>query len=460
MYGRIKKIHFVGIGGIGMSGIAEVMINMGYTVTGSDIRSSKVIERLAELGAEISIGHKAKNAREKDVVVYSSIITDKNPEIVQAHKLGIPVIPRAEMLAELMRLKYGIAVAGSHGKTTTTSLISSVLDYGGFDPTVVVGGRIQSLGTNAYLGKGSFMVVEADESDGSFLKLSPVIAIVITNIDDEHMDHYKDSEQLDEAFSSFIDKIPFYGLTVVCADNKRAMSLLDSYNKRYITYGMSETADYIAKDIEFNYLETTYNLYNKGKCEGQVKIHLPGIHNALNSLVAFAIGFELGMSFDDIVGGLEKFSGIERRIQVKGIVNGITVVDDYGHHPKEIDVTLKAVENSFSPRKLKVIFQPHRYSRTKNLFSEFVDVFKDVGPLYLADVYSAGEKEIDNVNSKMLADAIKKAGNKDVHHYGDNDKLIEQITRTARPGDVVITLGAGNIWAVGEKIVQELKKIS
>ncbi len=459
MYGRIKKIHFVGIGGIGMSGIAEVMLNMGYTVTGSDIRTSKVIERLQDLGAQISIGHKAKNVRGRDVVVYSSIITDKNPEIIEANKLGTPVIPRAEMLSELMRLKHGIAVAGSHGKTTTTSLISSVLDFGGFDPTVVVGGRIQSLGTNAYLGKGSFMVVEADESDGSFLKLSPVIA-VITNIDDEHMDHYKDSQQLDYAFSDFINKIPFYGLAVVCGDNKRAMKLLKSYNKRYVTYGLGKDSYYQARDIEFSYLKTSYNLYRENELEGQVHIQLPGIHNALNSLVAFAIGYELGMSFDDINKGLEKFGGIERRIEVKGIVNGITVVDDYGHHPKEIDMTIKAVLNSFSPRKLKVIFQPHRYSRTKNLFDEFVGVFKNISPLYLTDVYAAGEKEMKNVNSKVLAKAIQKAGNKDVHYYSDNNKLIEKITRTAKPGDVVITLGAGNIWAVGEKIVQELKKTS
>lgn len=457
MYGRIKKIHFVGIGGIGMSGIAEVMINMGYTVSGSDLRSSKVIKRLNDLGADISIGHKRGNVRDKDVVVYSSIITSKNPEITEAGKLGIPVIPRAEMLAELMRLKYGIAVAGSHGKTTTTSLISSVLDYGGFDPTVVVGGRIQSLGTNAYLGKGDFMVVEADESDGSFLRLSPVIAVV-TNIDDEHMDYYKNKQELDCAFSEFINKIPFYGLCVVCGDNKRALALLDSYDKRYVTYGLSKGSDYIAKDIEFNYLETSYKLYRRDKLEGQVRIQLPGSHNALNSLVAFAIGFELGISFEDIKKGLEKFSGIERRIQVKGIVNGITVVDDYGHHPKEIDVTLKAVKNSFSPRKLKVIFQPHRYSRTKNLFAEFIEVFKNVSPLYLSEVYAAGEKKIENVGSQFLAAAIKKAGNKEVYFFDDNKKLINEIISSAKPGDVVITLGAGNIWSVGEKIVQELKK--
>ncbi len=332
-----------------------------------------------------------------------------------------------------------------------------MLGYAGFDPTVVVGGRIQSLGTNAYLGKGEFMVVEADESDGSFLKLSPVIAVV-TNIDDEHMDYYDYSSDLDRAFSDFINKIPFYGLSVVCYDNKRALSLLDTYEKRFVTYGLSKGADYIARDIEFNYLETTYKFYRKNKYEGQVRIQLPGVHNALNSLVAFAIGFELGISFEDIKKGLEKVSGIERRIQVKGIVNGITVVDDYGHHPKEIDVTLKAVANSFSPRNLKVIFQPHRYSRTQNLFLDFVQVFKDVGPLYLTDVYAAGEDKIKGVNSEILAEAIKKAGNKDVHYFGDNKTLINKIIGSARPGDVVITLGAGNIWATGEKIVQELKK--
>ena len=301
------------------------------------------------------------------------------------------------------------------------------------------------------------MVVEADESDGSFLRLSPVIAVV-TNIDDEHMDYYKNKQELDCAFSEFINKIPFYGLSVVCGDNKRALALLDSYNKRYVTYGLSKGSDYIAKDIEFNYLETSYNLYRRDKQEGQVRIQLPGIHNAQNSLVAFAIGFELGISFEDIKKGLEKFSGIERRIQVKGIVNGITVVDDYGHHPKEIDVTLKAVINSFSPRKLKVIFQPHRYSRTKNLFAEFVEVFKNVNPLYLSEVYGAGEKKIENVDSEFLAAAIKKAGNKGVYCFDDNKKLINEIISSAKPGDVVITLGAGNIWSVGEKIVQELKK--
>ncbi len=305
MYGRIKKIHFVGIGGIGMSGIAEVMINMGYTVSGSDIRSSNVIERLQGLGADISIGHSSNNARDKDVVVYSSIITSKNPEIMQAHKEGTPVIPRAEMLSELMRLKYGIAVAGSHGKTTTTSLISSVLDYGGLDPTVVVGGRIQTLGTNAYLGKGDFMVAEADESDGSFLKLSPVIA-VITNIDDEHMDYYKNSDEIDSAFINFINKIPFYGLSVVCSDDKRALALLDSYEKRYVTYGLTKGADYTARNIELNYLETSYNLYRQNKLQGSVSIKLSGIHNALNSLAAIAVGFELGMSFEDIAKGHSK----------------------------------------------------------------------------------------------------------------------------------------------------------
>jgi len=353
MYGRIKNIHFIGIGGIGMSGIAEVLINMGYKVSGSDIKSSKIIKRLDGLGAEISIGHKKNNVKGKDVVVFSSIIRDNNPEIVKARELGLPVIPRAEMLAELMRLKYGVIVSGSHGKTTTTSLISSVLSYGGFDPTVVVGGKLRTLGTNAYLGKGEFMVVEADESDGSFLKLSPTIAVV-TNIDNEHMDFYNSDKELDKAFKDFVNKIPFYGLAVVCADDKRALSVLNDYDRRFVTYSIKERSDFMARDIRVSSLKTSYTLVYKGKPQGEVQIQLPGKHNALNSLVSFAVGFELGLSFEEVKRGLEIFAGIERRIQVKDIVNGITIIDDYGHHPKEIIVTLDALKSSFSPKNLVV----------------------------------------------------------------------------------------------------------
>lgn len=456
MYGRIKNIHFIGIGGIGMSGIAEVLINMGYKVSGSDIKSSKIIKRLDGLGAEISIGHKKNNVKGKDVVVFSSIIRDNNPEIVKARELGLPVIPRAEMLAELMRLKYGVIVSGSHGKTTTTSLISSVLSYGGFDPTVVVGGKLRTLGTNAYLGKGEFMVVEADESDGSFLKLSPTIAVV-TNIDNEHMDFYKSDKELDKAFKDFVNKIPFYGLAVVCADDKRALSVLNDYDRRFVTYSIKERSDFMARDIRVSSLKTSYTLVYKGKPQGEVQIQLPGKHNALNSLVSFAVGFELGLSFEEVKRGLEIFAGIERRIQVKDIVNGITIIDDYGHHPKEIIVTLDALKSSFSPKNLVVIFQPHRYSRTLNLYDEFIDVLRNIHRLYLVDIYAAGEEAIKGISSKILASTLKDISVGDVRYYKDNKKLVEHLVRILGPGDVVITLGAGNVWMLGEQLLKELK---
>ena len=456
MYERIKNIHFVGIGGIGMSGIAEVLLNLGYSVSGSDVRTSNTITRLQDMGATISIGHKSENVSGKDVVVYSSIIRKENPELKQAHKLAIPVIPRAEMLAELMRMKYGIIVAGSHGKTTTTSFISSVLHYSGLDPTIVVGGKLRTLGSNAYLGKGKFMVVEADESDGSFLKLSPIIAVV-TNIDNEHMDYYKNEQNLNQAFKDFIRKIPFYGLSVVCAEDKRAMSIVEGYERRHVTYGLENDANLMAKNVNVSSLRTSYNLIYKGDNMGEVQIQLPGKHNALNSLVSFAVGFEIGLEFNDIKTGLEKFSGIERRIQVKDIVNGITVIDDYGHHPREMEVTLDAVKQSFRPQNMHVIFQPHRYSRTLNLFNEFVQVLKRLDRLYLLDIYAAGENPIDNVSSEILASAIVKNGNGEVKYFRDEYELIKQLLKNLKPGDVVITLGAGNVWMTGEVLIKELK---
>ena len=439
-----------------MSGIAEVLLNLGYSVSGSDVRTSNTITRLQDMGATISIGHKSENVSGKDVVVYSSIIRKENPELKQAHKLAIPVIPRAEMLAELMRMKYGIIVAGSHGKTTTTSFISSVLHYSGLDPTIVVGGKLRTLGSNAYLGKGKFMVVEADESDGSFLKLSPIIAVV-TNIDNEHMDYYKNEQNLNQAFKDFIRKIPFYGLSVVCAEDKRAMSIVEGYERRHVTYGLENDANLMAKNVNVSSLRTSYNLIYKGDNMGEVQIQLPGKHNALNSLVSFAVGFEIGLEFNDIKTGLEKFSGIERRIQVKDIVNGITVIDDYGHHPREMEVTLDAVKQSFRPQNMHVIFQPHRYSRTLNLFNEFVQVLKRLDRLYLLDIYAAGENPIDNVSSEILASAIVKNGNGEVKYFRDEYELIKQLLKNLKPGDVVITLGAGNVWMTGEVLIKELK---
>ncbi|MFQ5786519.1 MAG: UDP-N-acetylmuramate--L-alanine ligase, partial [Thermodesulfobacteriota bacterium] len=392
MYGRIKNIHLVGIGGIGMSGIAEVLLNMGYTVTGSDIKKSETIDRLKGLGSKFSLGHSIENIGNADVVVVSSAISEDNPEVIAARSRNIPVIPRAEMLAELMRLKYGIAIAGSHGKTTTTSMISTVLSYGGFDPTIVVGGRLRTLGTNAHLGNGTFMVVEADESDGSFLKLSPVIA-VLTNIDGEHLDHYHNIDNLECAFTEFLNKIPFYGLSVVCLDCARIKSKVATFKRRLITYGFSEESDFKAEDVRIKGFQTKFKVLYKDSLLGHVGLDVPGRHNAQNSLASLAVGMELGMSFEDVKEGLRGFKGIDRRLQVKGEINGILVIDDYAHHPEEIRVTLNALRDSFS-RRLIIVFQPHRFTRTSILFDEFVRVFKDVYMLYILDIYPAGEEPI------------------------------------------------------------------
>src|SRR3989337_2623866 len=391
MYGRIRNIHFVGIGGIGMSGIAEVLLNMGYGVTGSDLKRTDIIDRLEQLGARIFINHSAENIGNADVVVTSSAIKKNNPEVLAAQSQKIPVIPRAEMLAELMRLKYGIAVAGSHGKTTTTSMISTVLGFGGFDPTIVVGGKVKTLGSNAHLGKGSFMVVEADESDGSFLMLSPVIAVV-TNIDREHLDYYENMNHLEEAFSNFLNKIPFYGLAVLCLDCPRLKSIISAFKKRFITYGFSPLAE---------------------------------------------------------------FRGIERRLQIKGESNGVLVMDDYGHHPEEILATFKTLRESFSKR-LIVIFQPHRYTRTQILFNDFVSVLGEPDMLHILDIYSAGEITIPGVTSEKLTQAIKDKGHKNVYYAKEQDEVIQRVLEVLRPGDLVLTLGAGNVWKLGEKIVEEL----
>ncbi|HWP92329.1 MAG TPA: UDP-N-acetylmuramate--L-alanine ligase [Thermodesulfobacteriota bacterium] len=454
MYGRIKEIHFIGIGGIGMSGIAEVLLNMGYSVTGSDLKRTEIIERLERLGASIYIGHAPENIKAPDVVVTSSAINKNNPEVLQAKSKKIPIIPRAEMLAELMRLKYGIAVAGSHGKTTTTSMISTVLDYGGFDPTIVVGGKVKTLGSNAHLGNGNFMVVEADESDGSFLMLSPVIAVV-TNIDREHLDYYENIIHLQDAFSDFLNKIPFYGLAVLSADCPRVKSIIPNFRKRLVTYGFSPQADFRAEEVIVNGFETTFRVSYRDSFLGQVKLHVPGRHNAENALASFAVGMELGMSFERIRDGLAEFRGIDRRLQVKGEQKGVLIIDDYGHHPEEIRVTLRALRESFS-RRLVVVFQPHRYTRTHLLFDDFVKVLKETDVLLILDIYAAGEAPIADVSSEKLAEAIKKAGHNGVFYVGKMDEAVDHALRILRPGDIVLTLGAGNVWTLGEKMMKEI----
>ncbi|MGQ0793925.1 MAG: UDP-N-acetylmuramate--L-alanine ligase [Deltaproteobacteria bacterium] len=454
MYGRIKRIHFTGIGGIGMSGIAEVLLNLGYGVSGSDLKRTDTVERLETLGARVFIGHRAESVDGADVVVTSSAVKRDNPEVIAALSRNIPVIPRAEMLAELMRLKYGIAVAGSHGKTTTTSMVSAVLGFGGFDPTIVVGGKVKALGTNARLGGGKFMVVEADESDGSFLLLSPVIAVV-TNIDREHMDHYGDIESLERAFSEFINKIPFYGLAALCADCPRIRGIIPKLKKRCVTYGFSQDASFRAEDVAVRGFQTNFTVSYKGERLGEVRLNVPGRHNAQNSLAAVVVGMELGMSFAQIREGLSEFRGIERRLQVKGEGSGITVIDDYGHHPEEIKATLAALRDSGDGRRLVVIFQPHRYTRTHLLFSDFITAFDNADELYILDIYPAGETPIEGVNSPILVEAINR-GRTNKALYLMADEALRRIAGGLKPRDTVLTLGAGDVWKIGERIVGEI----
>jgi len=452
--GRIKNIHFVGIGGIGMSGIAEVLLNLGYHISGSDLKETEVTRRLRSLGCEISYGHRKENLREADVVVISSAIRQKNPEVEAAEERLIPVIPRAEMLAELMRMKVGIAIAGTHGKTTTTSLISTVLAAGGLDPTVVIGGRLNSLGSNARLGQGEFLVAEADESDGSFLQLMPTIAVV-TNIDPEHLDFYKGIEEIKESFLSFLEKIPFFGLAVLCLDHPNIQSLLPRLKKRFATYGLTTQADFQAKEIAFEGLSTSFDVVHHRQGIGRLSLRMPGIHNVYNALATLATAFELDIPFRVVQETLREFSGIQRRFQIKGEKKGILIVDDYGHHPVEIMATLKAARTGWGKR-IIAVFQPHRYTRTQALFKDFLTAFYDADVLILADIYAAGEDRIEGVESKALFEGIREYGHKDVSYLADKGQIVEHLLRILSPGDLVITLGAGDIWQVSEELVKRL----
>ncbi|MCC6712081.1 MAG: UDP-N-acetylmuramate--L-alanine ligase [Candidatus Dadabacteria bacterium] len=455
MYGRIKRLHFVGIGGIGMSGIAEVLVNMGYTITGSDMKESATVKRLKEIGAKVTIGHSPENVEGAGVVVVSSAVNERNPEVVEARRAGIPVIPRAQMLAELMRLRYGIAVAGSHGKTTTTSMISAVLSHGGLDPTIVVGGKVKTMGTNARLGKGSFMVVEADESDGSFLLLSPVIS-VLTNIDEEHLDHYKTFAGLEKAFTDFVDKVPFYGLSVLCTDCPNVRRIAESFEKRAVTYGFNGDASLRAENVRISGFRTEFDVILDGSPLGSITLNVPGMHNAQNALAAVAVGMELGMTFGQVKEGLSEFSGIDRRLQIKGQGKDVIVLDDYAHHPNEIRATLSAVKDSGLGR-IVAIFQPHRYSRTRLLFDDFTRALLDTDMLYLLDIYPAGEEPIEGVSSKALYESLKQSGHKNVFYSnGSGEDIVTRVMKAVKPGDVVITLGAGNVWMVSERIAEEI----
>lgn len=453
--GRIKNIHFIGIGGSGMNGIAEVLINMGYRVTGSDLSETPVTRRLKHLGAGIFIGHREENVRSSDCVVYSSAVKKDNPELKEAASRSIPAIPRAEMLSELMRMKYGIAIAGTHGKTTTTSMISMILGAAKMDPTIVTGGKLLSLGANARLGGGDFLVAEADESDGSFLKLSPTIAVV-TNIDREHMDHYADMEEVKTAFLDFMNKVPFFGCAVICLDHPVIQSLVPGISRRHISYGLTAQADVHGKNITHRGMQTSFDVWFGNAGAGTVTLKLPGEHNVYNSLAAIAVARELEIDFPTIKEGLEGFTGVERRFQARGTEAGVTVIDDYGHHPEEIKAVLKAAKKGFDSR-LVVIFQPHRFSRTKDLFSEFLSAFNDADKLILTDVYPAGEEPVEGATGEALYKGIKAYGHKDVSYCPKAGDLAGYAASAITAGDMVVTLGAGDVWKAGLKLLDILR---
>ncbi|MFQ6671824.1 MAG: UDP-N-acetylmuramate--L-alanine ligase [Candidatus Tectimicrobiota bacterium] len=457
MLGKTQQIHFVGIGGIGMSGIAEVLINLGYRISGSDLEETPITRRLAKLGATVVEGHRAENVGQADVVVVSSAVPPDNVEVVAAHEGKIPVIRRAEMLAELMRMKYGIAIAGTHGKTTTTSLVASVLTHGGLDPTIVIGGRLNVWETNARLGQGRYLVAEADESDGSFLNLSPTVAVV-TTIDEEHLDFFRDLAHLQEAFLSFINKIPFYGLAVLCLDEPNIQALIPRIEKRLVTYGLSSQADFSGSDIERKGLETSYTARFQGRSLGQVRLQLPGFHNVLNSLAAVAVGLELDLDFTTIADALATFGGIERRFQIKGELGGVMVVDDYGHHPVEIRATLRAAKDGWSERRLVVLFQPHRYTRTQHLLQDFFSAFNEADVLITTDIYPAGEAPIAGVSGRQIYEGVKEHGHRDVSYVEPVSEALPLLEERLRPGDLLLTLGAGDVWKVGEALVARLRQ--
>ncbi len=444
-------VHFVGIGGIGMSGIAEVLLNLGYRVSGSDLKESETTRRLASMGATLFYGHRAENLSHVDVVVISSAVKKDNPEVVAARDRKIPVIPRAEMLAELMRLKYAVAVAGSHGKTTTTSMVATVLNAAGLDPTSVVGGKVNVLGSNAKLGKSELMVVEADESDGSFLKLHPSIAVV-TNIDPEHMDHYGTLEALKGAFVEFCNRVPFYGLNVLCLEHPNVQSLLPFIEKRFVTYGHAHTADYRLEEVKLDGFSTRFRVYRRDEDLGPFTVRMVGAHNALNALAVIAVAEEMDIPLDTVRSALAQFEGVQRRFTVKGEVGGITVVDDYGHHPTEVMATLAGARRAFH-RRTVVAFQPHRYSRTRDLLREFATSFNDADVLFITEIYAASEEPLPGISGERLVEELRAHGHRDVTFVPRRADLAAALQPRLREGDIVLTLGAGDITHTGPELL-------
>ena len=455
MFKKYQHIHFVGIGGVGMSGIAEVLLTLGYRVTGSDARRSETVERLERLGAKVYLGHAAGHVEGAHVVVYSSAVARENAEVAAARQRGIPVIGRAEMLAELMRLKYGIAIGGTHGKTTTTSMVAAVLDAGGLDPTVVVGGRVHGLGANARLGQGEFLVAEADESDGSFLKLSPTIAVV-TTVDEEHLDHYADLDAIVSAFLAFVNKVPFYGCAVVCLDDANLQRMIPRMEKRVVTYGLNAGADVTARRLTFAEMRSSFEVVHRGTSLGAMGLQIPGRHNVLNALAATAVALDLEVPFSKIQSALAGFAGVQRRFQIRGVVRDVLVVDDYGHHPAEIRATLAAAKAGFD-RRVITVFQPHRYSRTQHLHDEFLTAFYQSDVLIVMDIYPAGEAPIPGVHARELADGIAAHGHREVLYLGrDRAAIVDYLCESTRAGDLVLTLGAGDVGQLGGELLQRL----
>jgi UDP-N-acetylmuramate--alanine ligase len=464
MFAKIQRIHFVGIGGIGMSGIAEVLLNLGYQISGSDLRSSAVTQRLAALGAITFEGHAAVNVARADVVVTSSAIPVDNAEIVEARRLHIPVIQRAEMLAELMRLKYGIAIAGMHGKTTTTSMVASVLAAGGLDPTVVVGGRVDAMGSNARLGKSQYLVAEADESDRSFLKLSPILSVV-TNIDREHMDCYRDMRDVRRTFLEFMERVPFYGMVIGCNDDPALRRLLPRVHRRVTSYGIRRGSDFLIHKLkaigsppspEEPKPRIRFQVTYKERDLGEFALHVPGTHNVLNATAAIAVGTALNIPTEQIRSGLATFRGVDRRFQLKGVAGGVNVIDDYGHHPTEIRATLAAARQC-GYRRVHVIFQPHRFTRTRDLMDDFTNAFADADTLCVLDIYPASEKPIEGITSQAIVSRISGAGKRGVTYSSSFSDAVASIAEQAQPGDMVLTLGAGSVSQLGGMILEKLE---
>jgi len=483
MFAKIQRIHFVGIGGIGMSGIAEVLLNLGYKVSGSDLKNSAVTQRLAGLGAVVFEGHRAENIAGAEVVVASSAIAIENPEVTEAHKLHIPVIQRAEMLAELMRLKYGIAIAGMHGKTTTTSMVAAVLAAGGLDPTVVVGGRVDAMGSNARLGKSQYLVAEADESDRSFLKLTPILSVV-TNIDREHMDCYRNMRDVKKTFLDFMDRVPFYGMIVACNDDPLLRRLLPDVQRRTVTYGTKRGSDFLIKlsdvarkrqnphpfgklragsvspengETRMGHPLNQFRVRYRGQDLGEFTLHVPGVHNVLNATAAIAVGVGLDVNVEAIRTALDQFRGVDRRFQLRGRAAGVSVIDDYGHHPTEIKATLAAARQC-GFRKIHVVFQPHRYTRTRDLMEEFTTAFDDADSLFVLDIYAASEKPIEGITGEVLAQRIRDKSGKSVHYASSPADAADSAVAAAQDGDMILTLGAGSVSQLGPMILDKLKE--